>query len=152
MAQLADSLLMNLYLKELDLDDHCPSKITSSIIGLMENGAINDDAIISVLLSHHHQQDKVQQQRAAYILADLCFNRLIAFRAFNNQIQTKKKEDTKEFMQLFCVELCKLTSYLMPIYFFPFTAAKMISSFKGEKDWEFTQIFSKMTMKILKQD
>ncbi|CAF1360397.1 unnamed protein product [Rotaria sordida] len=134
MARVADSLLMNLYLNESDDGDHRPSKATSSIISLMENCAINDDTIISLLLSHHRQPDEIQQQ-AVRILANLCFNRLTAFRAFNDQIQTKKKEDIKEFIQLFCLEF-----------------SKMSLSFKGEKDWEFTQIFMTINMDMLKQD
>jgi hypothetical protein len=61
MAQVADSLLMNLNLSESNDGDHRPAKTTSPIISLMENGAINDAAIISLLLSHHRQPDKVQQ-------------------------------------------------------------------------------------------
>ncbi|CAF3144330.1 unnamed protein product [Rotaria sp. Silwood2] len=91
MAQVAHSLLMNLSLSESDDGDHRPSKTTSLIISLMENGVINDDAIISLLLSHHRQADKIQQQQAVHILANLCFNRLTAFRAFNDQIKTEKK-------------------------------------------------------------
>ncbi|CAF4046101.1 unnamed protein product [Rotaria sp. Silwood1] len=135
MAQVADSLLMNLYLNESDDDDHRPSKTTSSIISLMENGVIHDDAVISLLLSHHRQPDKIQQQQAVCILANLCFNRLTTFRAFDEQIKTKKKEDIIEFMQLFCLEFSKLTL-----------------SFEGEKDWKFAQIFIKIQMEMLKQD
>ncbi|CAF4174671.1 unnamed protein product [Rotaria sp. Silwood2] len=119
MAQVAHSLLKNLSLSESDDGDHRPSKTTSLIISLMENGVINDDAIISLLLSHHRQADKIQQQQAVHILANLCFNRLTAF----------------QFIQLFCIEF-----------------SKMASSFTGEKDWEFTQIFMKIYMEMSKQD
>jgi hypothetical protein len=33
-----------------------------------------------------------------------------------------------------------------------FLPAKMISSFEGEKQWEFTQIFTNITMEILKEN
>ncbi|CAF4173332.1 unnamed protein product [Rotaria sp. Silwood2] len=126
MAQVAHSLLKNLSLSESDDGDHRPSKTTSLIISLMENGVINDDAIISLLLSHHRQADKIQQQQAVHILANLCFNRLTAFLSFI------------------------LNVYL--VFIFIFIAAKMASSFTGEKDWEFTQIFMKIYMEMSKQD
>ncbi len=101
MVRVADSLLMNLYLNEPDDGDCRPSKTTSSIISLIENGAINEDAIISLLLSHYHQPDKLQQQQAVHILANFCFNRLTAFRTFNDQIQTKKKKIQKNLFNYF---------------------------------------------------
>ena len=148
MARVADSLLMNIYLDELHDGSHLLVKSTLSIVNLINNGEINDDAVISLCLGHYHQSDKFQKQ-AVYALANICFNRLTTFRAFNNQIETETK-DIKEFLQLFCLEFCKLPSYLTSVYLF-FFVAKMILSFEGEKDWEFIQIFTKINMKMLKQ-
>ena len=109
MAQIADSLLMNLYSNEPVDDDHDSSETTSSIIRLLENGAINDETIVGLLLSHHRHPNKHQEKQAVRMLANLCFNRLQTFRALNDQIDTEKN-DLGEFIELFCIEFCKLAS------------------------------------------
>ena len=37
-------------------------------------------------------------------------------------------------------------------FIFLFIAAKMISSFNGEKTWEFVQILTQITMELLRQN
>lgn len=108
MAKIADVLLMTLCSSEPNGGARF-SAITPSIIHLLDNGEIDDVAIVSFLMNHHrHQQDQVQQQQqAARLLADLCFNRLPTLRIASEQLKLVIEKDTKDFFRTFCLELGK---------------------------------------------
>lgn len=68
MARLADMLLMKLHLNEADDDDHRSSKATSTILSLVESGAIDDSGIVYLLLCHDHDTDNVLRFWRIFIL------------------------------------------------------------------------------------
>ncbi|CAF4817745.1 unnamed protein product, partial [Rotaria socialis] len=124
LSRIADTLLMKLYLNESDDDDHHSSKAISAILSLIESGAMDDSAVAHLLLSHHHKTDKVQQQN---VLKFWGIFALIVYERF----------------------VC----FILNVYaLLIFIAERLIVSFHGQKDWQFTQLYTKIIMELRKTD